>query len=210
MSQALENLLREDRMFAPSEEFAAQANAKPGIHAEAGADFEAFWHREALERITWYREPTQVLDGSNPPFFKWFSDGTLNLSFNCLDRHVEAGRGDRVAYHWVGEPPGETRDVTYRELLATTCRVANALRALGVSRGDRVGIYMGMVPECATTMLACARIGAPHVVVFGGFSSESLAERMRSAGVKVLVTQDEGWRKGAAVPLKASAHEAAG
>jgi acetyl-CoA synthetase len=202
MSQALENLLREDRMFAPSEEFAAQANAKPGIHAEAGADFEAFWHREALERITWYREPTQVLDGSNPPFFKWFSDGTLNLSFNCLDRHL-AEHGDQVAYNWIGEP-GDTRTLTYADLHAEVCRVANGLKSLGLEKGDRVAIYMGMIPELPIAMLACARLGLVHSVVFGGFSSEALASRILDAEAKVVITQDGAWRGGNVVPLKAN------
>src|SRR6185295_674240 len=125
-----------------------------------------------------------------PPHCTWFADGGLNVSWNCLDKQIAAGRGDKVAYHWVGEPEGETRDLTYNELLAEVSRLANGLRGLGVEKGDRVGIYMGMVPELPVAMLACARLGAPHVVVFGGFSAESLAERMRDTGVKVLLTQD--------------------
>ena len=144
-----------------------------------------------------------ALDDSNPPFYRWFTDGTLNLSYNCLDRHLEE-RGDKVAYHWVGEP-GETRDLTYRDLHGEVCRFANALTSLGVERGDRVAIYMGMVPELPVAMLACARIGAVHSVVFGGFSSDALADRIDDGQAKVLVTQDGAWRGGNVVPLKANA-----
>ncbi|MDH3248642.1 MAG: acetate--CoA ligase [Acidimicrobiia bacterium] len=203
MSETLEDLLKESRSFPPSEEFTAQANAKPGIHAEAEADFQGFWHRQALDRIDWYTEPTQVLDDSNSPFYKWFSDGELNLSYNCLDRHLELS-ADKVAYHWVGEP-GDTRTITYRDLYGEVCRFANALKSLGVSKGDRVAIYMGMVPELPVAMLACARIGAVHSVVFGGFSSDSLADRILDADAKVVITQDGAWRGGNVVPLKANA-----
>jgi len=203
VSETLEDLLKESRSFPPSEEFTAQANAKPGIHAEAEADFQGFWHRQALDRIDWYTEPTQVLDDSNSPFYKWFSDGELNLSYNCLDRHLELS-ADKVAYHWVGEP-GDTRTITYRDLYGEVCRFANALKSLGVSKGDRVAIYMGMVPELPVAMLACARIGAVHSVVFGGFSSDSLADRILDADAKVVITQDGAWRGGNVVPLKANA-----
>ena len=203
MTQAIENLLREERSFPPPPEFAAAANAQPGIHDDAEQDFAAFWLDHALERVSWFKEPTVALDDTDAPFFRWFSDGTLNLSYNCLDRHLE-DRGEKVAYHWVGEP-GETRDLTYRDLYREVCRFANALTSLGVERGDRVAIYMGMVPELPVAMLACSRIGAPHSVVFGGFSSDSLADRINDGEARVLVTQDGAWRGGNVVPLKANA-----
>jgi acetyl-CoA synthetase len=202
MRETLEDLLREDRTFPPSEAFAAAANAQPGVHDEAEVDFEAFWMRQALERISWFREPTVGLDDSNPPFYKWFADGTLNLSYNCLDRHL-ASSADKVAYHWVGEP-GDTRTITYRQLYEDVCRFANALKSLGVEKGDRVAIYMGMIPELAVAMLACARIGAVHSVVFGGFSSDALADRILDADARVVITQDGAWRGGNVVPLKAN------
>jgi acetyl-CoA synthetase len=206
---AIEALLDEQRTFPSPPGFQAEAIIRDeSVYREAEQDFEAFWSRLAQEFIGWFKEPTKGLEWT-PPHCTWFEDGELNVSWNCLDKHVDAGRGDRVAYHWVGEPTDETRDVTYEELLAEVSRLANGLRSLGVRKGDRVGIYMGMVPELPIAMLACARIGAPHVVVFGGFSSESLAERMRDAGAKVLITQDEGWRKGGKVPLKVNADEAA-
>ena len=205
---AIEALLDEQRTFPPSAEFRAQAViSDDSVYREAEEDFEAFWSGRAREFIAWFKEPTKGLEW-DPPHCTWFADGELNVSWNCLDKQVEAGRGSRVAYHWVGEPTDETRDVTYADLLREVNRLANGLRALGVRKGDRVGIYMGMVPELPIAMLACARIGAPHVVVFGGFSADSLAERMRDAGAKILITQDEGWRKGAKVPLKANADEA--
>jgi acetyl-CoA synthetase len=203
MSQTLENLLEETRVFPPSPEFTAQANAKPGVHKEADADWLGFWHRQALERVTWFKEPTRVLDDSNPPFFKWFSDGELNLSYNCLDRHLEAGYGDQVAFYWVGEP-GDTRSITYAELHREVCRFANGLKSLGLSKGDRVAIYMGMVPELPVAMLACARLGIVHSVVFGGFSSDALATRILDAEAHVVITQDGAWRGGNVVPLKAN------
>ena len=196
----IENLLHEDRTFPPSEAFAAQANATADLFAEADEDYVAFWTRQALERIDWYTEPTVALDDSNPPFYKWFTDGELNISVNCLDRHLETG-GDKVAYHWVGEP-GDTRTITYRDLAAEVNRFANGLRSLGVSKGDRVAIYMGMVPELAVAMLACARIGAPHSVIFGGFSSEAIVDRVDDAEAKLLITCDGAWRRGGIVPLK--------
>ncbi len=206
---AIEALLDEQRTFPPPAGFREGAIvADESVYREAEEDFEGFWSRLAREFIGWFKEPTKGLEWA-PPHCTWFEDGELNVSWNCLDKHVEAGRGDRVAYHWVGEPADETKDVTYAEMLGEASRLANALRSLGVRKGDRVGIYMGMVPELPIAMLACARIGAPHVVVFGGFSSESLAERMRDSGAKVLITQDEGWRKGGKVPLKVNADEAA-
>ncbi len=205
---AIEALLNEQRTFPPSEEIQSEAVAgDDSIHRRAAEDPDAFWLELARGFLTWEREPTKSLEW-DPPHCAWFADGELNVSANCLDRHLEAGNGDRVAYHWVGEPEGETRDVTYAELHSQVCRLANGLRALGVTKGDRVGIYMGMVPELPAAMLACARIGAPHVVVFGGFSADSLAERLRSTEAKVLITQDEGWRKGGKVPLKANADDA--
>ncbi|HEX6146070.1 MAG TPA: acetate--CoA ligase [Acidimicrobiia bacterium] len=203
MSQALENLLSEDREFVPSPEFAAQANARPGIHAEADADYLAFWREQALSRIFWHTEPTLVLDDSNPPFFKWFPDGELNVSVNCLDRHL-AGHGDQVAYHWVGEP-GDVRTLSYRELHAEVCRFANGLKSLGLEKGDRVAVYMGMVPELPVAMLACARLGLVHSVVFGGFSSDALSSRILDAEARVVITQDGAWRGGHVVPLKENA-----
>ncbi|MCZ6661520.1 MAG: acetate--CoA ligase [Actinobacteria bacterium] len=202
MSKALENLLREDRKFEPSPQFTAQANARSGIHEEADTDYQGFWHRQALERISWYKEPTQVLDDSNPPFFKWFSDGELNLSYNCLDRHLES-HGDQVAYHWVGEP-GDTRSLTYADLHAEVGRFANGLKSLGLEKGDRVAIYMGMIPELPIAMLACARLGLVHLVVFGGFSSEALASRILDSDCRIVITQDGAWRGGKVVPLKAN------
>ena len=196
----IENLLQEDRTFTPSPDFVAQANAQSELFAEADEDFVAYWTRQALERIDWFTEPTVGLDDANPPFFKWFTDGELNISYNCLDRHLEQG-GDKVAYHWVGEP-GDTRTITYRQLSDDVNRFANGLRSLGVEKGDRVAIYMGMVPELAVAMLACARIGAPHSVIFGGFSSEAIVDRVDDASAKLLITCDGAWRRGGTVPLK--------
>jgi acetyl-CoA synthetase len=206
MSQALENLLREDRTFQPSEEFTAQANAKPGIHDEAAADYRAFWKKQALDRISWFTEPTEVLDDSNPPFYKWFKDGELNLSYNCLDRHL-AEHGDQVAYHWIGEP-GDIRTLTYDDLAREVNRFANALKGLGLEKGDRVAIYMGMIPELPVAMLACARLGLVHSVVFGGFSADALSSRILDADARLVITQDGAWRGGNVVPLKENTDEA--
>jgi len=202
MSETLENLLSEEREFPPAPEFTAQANAQPGIHEKAAADYLAFWLEQALSRITWVTEPTVVLDDSNPPFYKWFSDGELNLSYNCLDRHLEA-HGDQVAYHWVGEP-GDDRVLTYSDLHAEVCRFANGLKGLGLAKGDRVAIYMGMVLELPIAMLACARLGLVHSVVFGGFSAEALSSRIIDADARLVITQDGAWRAGNVVPLKAN------
>ena len=201
--QAIENLSTEDRVFPPSDDFAAHANAKHGIHEQAEDDWLGFWEQQARSRITWFKEPTEVLDDSNPPFFKWFKDGELNVTYNCLDRHLDT-QGDKVAYHWIGEP-GDTRTFTYRELYEEVNRFANGLVELGVKKGDRVAIYMGMIPELSIAMLACARIGAPHSVVFGGFSSDALADRIQDAEAKVVITQDGAWRRGTVVPLKVNA-----
>ncbi len=204
----IEGLLKEGRTFPPSEEFVSGAIVRDdAVYREAEADFEAFWSRLAREFIDWFETPTQGLEWT-PPHCTWFADGVLNVSYNCLDKHVAAGRGDKVAYHWEAESPGETKTITYAELLRDVSRLANGLKALGVRKGDRVGIYMGMIPELPVAMLACARIGAPHIVVFGGFSAESLAERLRDSGATALITQDEGWRKGGSVPLKSNADQA--
>ncbi len=202
LEERLSALLEVDR-FEPPPEFAARALwSDPGVYEEAAADPEAWWHRQATELLDWAREPSESLDASNPPFYRWFADGQINASANCLDRQVEAGRGDRVAFHWRGEE-GEERDVTYAELLAETKRFANALRDHGVGKGDVVGIYLPMIPEVVVAMLACARIGAPHNVVFGGFSAESVRERMEFSAAKALVTVDGARRKGKTAPVKA-------
>jgi len=200
-SEALSNLLHEDRRFPPPDEFAKQAIATAELYEEAAADQLAFWERQAREHITWDRAWDQVLDWSNAPFAKWFVGGTLNVAYNCVDRHVEAGYGDQVAIHWEGEP-GDTRTITYADLQREVCRAANALLELGVQKGDRVAIYMPMIPETAIAMLACARIGAPHSVVFGGFSSDALKGRILDADARVVITSDGGYRRGSANALK--------
>src|SRR2546421_4824459 len=196
----------EERTFPPPDAFRAGALvADESLHKEADADFEAFWARQADDLVTWF-EPWQTVCEWELPFAKWFVGGQLNVSHNCLDRHVEAGRGDRVAYHWEGEP-GDTRTITYAELRDEVARFANVLKDLGVAKGDRVAIYMPMIPELPVAMLACARIGAPHSVVFGGFSAESLRDRINDAEARVLVTADGGWRRGKCIPLKVNADE---
>ena len=198
--EAVEALLHEERSFPPSAEFVAQAAVGPDIYARAAADPEAWWADQA-RTLQWETPFSSVLEW-DAPFARWFADGTLNASVNCLDRHVDAGRGDKVALHWVGEPEGDRLDITYRELLERTCRAANALEAIGVVAGDRVAIYMPMIPEAVVAMLACARIGAPHSVIFGGFSAEALADRITDADVRVIITADGGFRRGAASGLK--------
>ncbi len=205
--ETLSNLLKEDRRFEPPEELAANANLKEEAYARADKDREAFWAEQA-ERLHWDTKWDQVLDWSNPPFAKWFVGGTINAAYNCLDRHVENGLGDRVALHWVGEPDDDTRSVTYAELKDEVCKAANALTELGVEKGDRVAIYMPMILETVIAMLACARIGAPHTVVFGGFSADALATRVVDCGVKVIITADGGYRRGAAAALKPAVDEA--
>ncbi|HEX7245990.1 MAG TPA: acetate--CoA ligase [Solirubrobacterales bacterium] len=193
--------------FEPPAEFREQALwSDPAVYAEAAADPEAWWLRQAGELLDWVREPSQGLDESNPPFYKWFADGTLNASANCLDRHVEAGYGERVAFHWRGEE-GEERDITYAELLADVQRFANALKGLGVGKGDIIGIYLPMIPEVLVAMLASARIGAVHNVVFGGFSAEAVRERMEFSEAKALVTVDGARRKGKTAPIKRQVDE---
>ncbi|MFN2581216.1 MAG: AMP-binding protein, partial [Candidatus Dormibacteria bacterium] len=189
--KTIDTLLEERRTFPPTDDFRQRARlTDDSLYREAEADVEAFWAKQAERYITWYRGWDSVLEW-NLPFAKWFVGGRLNVAYNCLDRHVEAGKGDKVAYHWEGEP-GDTRTITYQELLDDVCRFANALRKLGVRKGDRVGIYMPMIPELPVAMLACARIGAPHSVVFGGFSAEAVRDRMNDAEAKLLITADEG------------------
>ena len=209
LERELSELLEVER-FEPSEEFRSAALwSDPEVYRRAAEDPEAWWLRQATELLDWETAPQQGLDESNPPFYKWFSDGRLNASANCLDRHVEAGRGDRVAFHWRGEE-GEEREVTYAELLADTQRFANALRDRGIGKGDVVGIYLPMIPEVVVAMLACARIGAPHNVVFGGFSPESVRERMEFSRAKALVTADAARRKGKTAAVKAGVDEVVG
>ncbi|HEX6230039.1 MAG TPA: acetate--CoA ligase [Solirubrobacterales bacterium] len=193
--------------FEPSEEFRSRALlSDPAVYEEAAANPEAWWLRQATELLDWIQEPRQALDESNPPFYRWFADGRLNASANCLDRHVEAGRGDRIAYLWRGEE-GEEREITYAELLADVQRFANALREHGIGRGDVVGIYLPMIPQVAVAMLACARIGAVHNVVFGGFSAEAVRERMEFSHAKALITVDGARRKGRTAEVKARVDE---
>jgi len=198
--ETLANLLSEDRTFPPSAAFAAQANVTAAAYEEAAADRLAFWERQA-RRLDWSKDWDRVLDWENPPFAKWFTGGELNVAANCLDRHVDAGLGDRVAIHFEGEP-GDGRAVTYAELLDEVKRAANTLTDLGVGAGDRVVIYMPMIPEAAVAMLACARIGAPHSVVFGGFSVDALSSRIDDAGAKLVICADGGFRKGKPLALK--------
>jgi len=202
----IEALLLERRTFPPDPGFAARANATAALYEEADADFEVFWARQARERLNWFTPFGTTLEW-NLPDAKWFVGGELNVAYNCVDRHVERGLGDKVAYHWIGEP-GDTRTLTYRDLQREVNRAANALRELGVRRGDRVAIYLPMVPELPISMLACAKLGAAHTVIFGGFSAEALSDRINDAQAKVLVTADGGWRRGRRVGLKHHADEA--
>jgi acetyl-CoA synthetase len=201
VEKQLESMLDIEK-FPPPENFRKDALVTDESMYEEGArDLEGFWARQAEELIDWIEKPTEILDESNVPFYKWFADGKLNLSYNCIDRHVEAGNGDRVAYHWRGEE-GEDRDITYAELHRDVQRFANALKARGIGKGDVVGIYLPMIPEVVVAMLACARIGAPHNVVFGGFSPEAVRERMEFSEAKALVTVDGARRKGKTAPIK--------
>jgi acetyl-CoA synthetase len=198
---AIEDFLVEDRTFPPPEHFKADTLvASPFLYDEANEDWQGFWAKQASELLSWSEEWHTILEW-DLPFARWFVGGRLNVSYNCLDRHVEGGRGGKVAYHWEGEP-GDTRTITYAELLADVQRFANVLRGLGVQKGDRVAIYMPMIPELPVAMLACARLGAPHSVVFGGFSPDSLSDRINDATCKVLVTADGGFRRGAPSLLK--------
>ena len=210
--QTLANLSTEDRRFEPPAQIAEQANLTADAYDAAAKDREGFWAEQA-ERLSWSRKWDQVLDWSDPPFAKWYVGGTLNAAYNCVDRHVEAGNGDKVAIHWVGEPvdtDGKTigRDITYAQLQDLVSQAANTLTELGVTAGDRVAIYMPMIPEAVVAMLACARLGAPHTVVFGGFSSDALASRLVDCQAKVVVTSDGGYRRGAPSALKPAVDEA--
>ncbi|WP_157155233.1 acetate--CoA ligase [Diaminobutyricimonas sp. LJ205] len=197
---AIDSLLHENRRFAPSPEFTAQAVASADLYEQAKADRLEFWAEQA-RTLHWNTPFTQTLDWNNAPFARWFADGRLNVAYNCLDRHVIAGNGDRVAIHWEGEP-GDSRSITYAELTAEVKKAANLLTALGVKQGDRVAIYLPMIPEAVIAMLAVARIGAVHSVVFGGFSADSLRTRIEDASAKVVITADGGYRKGKVFPLK--------
>ena len=193
----LDNLLSESRTFPPPAEFAAAANATSEMYDRAAADREAFWAEQA-EHLQWDTKWSQVLDWSDAPFAKWFVGGKLNVAYNCVDRHVADGNGDRVAIYWEGEP-GDSRQITYAELQQEVSRTANALAELGVGAGDRVAIYLPMLPEAVFSMLACARLGAMHSVVFGGFSSEALRTRINDAAAKVVITSDGQYRRGKAI-----------
>ncbi|NMR19773.1 acetate--CoA ligase [Cellulomonas fimi] len=206
-SETLENLLTEDRRFPPGADFVTQANAHAELYPWAAADPAGFWADQARELLTWQQPFTEVLDWSNPPVARWFADGTLNACYNAVDRHVEAGHGDRVAIHFEGEP-GDTRTLTYADLQREVSRAANALTALGVQTGDRVAIYLPMIPEAVVALLACARIGAPHSVVFGGFSAEALHTRIEDADAKLVITADGGYRRGAPSALKPAVDDA--
>ena len=204
---AIDALSYEQRKFPPSAEFKANAIVSDqSLYLEGERDLEAYWARHARELVSWDQPFTKTLEW-DLPYAEWFSDGTLNVSYNCLDRHVLAGRGDKVAFYWEGEP-GDSRVITYAQLLDEVQRFANVLKSLGIKKGDRVNIYLPMIPEAAVAMLACARIGAAHSVVFGGFSSQSLSDRINDAEAKLLITADGGWRRGEVFPLKSQADEA--
>ena len=205
IGDSIENLSQENRLFPPSPAFAAQANAKPDLYAHADKDRLAFWEEQARE-LTWDKTWNQVLEW-NPPYAKWFIGGKINASVNALDRHIAAGRGERIAFHFEGEP-GDTRTITYSQMLADVSQAAHALTELGINAGDRVAIYMPMIPEATVAMLACARIGAVHSVVFGGFSADALLSRIQDADAKLVITADGGFRKGAAFALKPAVDEA--
>jgi acetyl-CoA synthetase len=202
-TNSIDSLLTETRRFPPTPEFSAAATAQPEVYDKAKADRVEFWADQARELLDWEKPFTQTLDWSNAPFAKWFADGTLNVAYNCLDRHVLAGNGDRVALHWEGEP-GDSRSITYAELTADVKRAANVLTGLGVRQGDRVAVYLPMIPEAVVAMLAIARIGAVHSVIFGGFSAESIRSRVADANAKLVITADGGWRKGKVFPLKSA------
>jgi acetyl-CoA synthetase len=205
IGDSIENLSQENRLFPPSPAFAAQANAKPDLYAHADKDRLAFWEEQARE-LTWDKKWDQVLEW-NSPYAKWFIGGKINASVNALDRHIAAGRGQRIAFHFEGEP-GDTRTITYSQMLEDVSQAAHALTELGITAGDRVAIYMPMIPEAAVAMLACARIGAVHSVVFGGFSADALLSRIQDADAKLVITADGGFRKGAAFALKPAVDEA--
>jgi acetyl-CoA synthetase len=202
----LEAWLEESRSFAPSAEFAKNANAQPSIYDEANADPEAWWRKQA-DRLTWEKAPTKTLEW-DLPFAKWFSDGTLNASVTCVDTHVAAGKGDKVAYYWVGDADGELRTITYGDLQKMVAQAANALTELGVKSGDRVAVYMPMIPEAIVTLLAIVRLGAAHSVVFAGFSAEALSSRILDSDCQFVVTADGAFRRGAPAPLKTAVDDA--
>ncbi|GLW23742.1 acetyl-coenzyme A synthetase [Microbispora amethystogenes] len=204
--ETLSNLLSETRRFEPPADLASAANVTADAYEEAAQDRLAFWER-AAERLTWAQRWNTTLEWK-PPFSKWFVDGKLNVAYNCVDRHVEAGRGDKVAYHWEGEPEGDTRTITYADLQKEVAKAANALEELGVRKGDRVAVYMPMIPELPIALLACARIGAIHSVVFGGFSASALKSRIDDADAKIVITADGGYRRGAPSALKPTVDEA--
>jgi len=206
MSNTLSNLSRESRAFAPTAAFAAQANVTAAAYAEAAADGPEFWARQA-KRLSWQTPWTAALDFSDAPFAKWFVGGRINVAYNCVDRHVESGHGSQVAYYFEGEP-GDRRAITYAQFKDEVCQAANALLSLGVKAGDRVAIYLPMIPETVVAMLACARIGAPHTVVFGGFSATALTDRILDCDARVVITADGGWRRGAPSALKPAVDEA--
>src|SRR5262252_5830005 len=209
VEERLEQLLQVGE-FPPPPDFAAHAQVRDqSVYEEAAKDGPAWWAGQARERLDWQTPFSDVLDDSNPPFCTWFADGRLNASYNCLDRHVEAGHGDRVAFHWRGEE-GEERDVTYAGLLADVQRLAGGLKARGVGKGDVVGIYLPMIPEVVVAMLACARIGAPHTVIFGGFAPSAARERLAVSAARALITVDGARRKGRTVGVKAGIDEAVG
>jgi acetyl-CoA synthetase len=205
-NESLANLMTEERRFAPPPALAAEANVTASAYEQAAEDRLAFWAEQA-RRLSWATEPDQTLDWSNPPFAKWFADGKLNVAYNCVDRHVEAGHGDRVALHFEGEP-GDSRSLTYAELQREVSRAAHALTELGVEAGDRVAVYLPMIPEAVIAMLACARIGAPHSLVFGGFSADALATRIQDADARIVITADGGHRRGKPSALKPAVDEA--
>ena len=205
-TEAVEALLHEERSFAPSEAFAAHANATADVYQAAAADPEAWWALQA--RTLEWATPFEEVLAWDSPHATWFADGTLNASVNCVDRHVAAGRGGKVAFHWVGEPEGDTATITYADLLERVSRAANALEELGVKPLDRVAIYMPMIPEAVVAMLACARLGAPHSVIFGGFSADALVDRITDADCRFVITADGGYRRGSAAALKAQVDEA--
>jgi acetyl-CoA synthetase len=203
----IEAFFDEQRHFAPSPSFRAQAIAQPSIYDEAERDPAGWWLTQSA-RLAWAKAPTKSLEWDDAPFARWFSDGRLNASVSCVDQHVAAGRGQRVAFHWVGEPEGDEVTITYDDLLERVCRAANALIELGVSSGDRVAIYMPMIPEAIVAMLACARLGATHSVIFGGFAADALRDRINDAQCTFVITADGGYRRGAAAALKAQVDDA--
>src|SRR5207253_1418996 len=201
---AIETLFLEQRRYRPTSEFAKQANAQPDIYEKG---FEEFWQEEGSRRVSWFEPPGQVYEWELP-YARWYLGGKLNVCYNCVDRHVEAGQGAKVAYYWEGEPDDDRRVLTFADLQKEVVRFANGLKKLGVKKGTPVGIYMGMVPELPVAMLACTRLGAPHTVVFGGFSADALAGRLNDMECELLITQNEGLRKGNPVPLKKNADAA--